>query len=87
MILRVAQAYALDVLGLPAGPQFDPVLVDADDGVIVASGLCYRSFQAVLRAACGPPLAPAYKTALPILDGREKTPAGGDPAGANAFLL
>jgi hypothetical protein len=34
-----------------------------------------------------PPLSPAYKTALPILDGRETTPAGGDPAGANAFLL
>src|SRR5215208_1633723 len=83
----VAQADALDVLGLPARPQLDPVLVDADDSVIVASGLRYRSFQAVLRAACGPSLTPGYKTALPIWDRHEKTPAGGDPAGANVCLL
>src|SRR5215207_2585554 len=82
----VAQADALYVLGLPAGPQLDPVLVDADDGIVVAGCLRYRSFQAVLRVACGLPLTSGYKTALPILGGREKTPAGGDPAGANVFL-
>jgi hypothetical protein len=77
-----AQAYPLDVLGLPAGSQFDPVYEDADDVVIVASGLRYRSFQTLLRVACdSSPLAPGYKTALPISGGREKTPAGGDPAG------
>src|SRR5215208_8025240 len=82
----VAQADALYVLGLPAGPQLDPVLVDADDGVVVASGLRYRSFQAVLHAVCGPPPTSGYKTALPILGGRAKTPAGGDPAGAKVSL-
>jgi hypothetical protein len=35
----VAQADAVHVLELPARPQLEPVLVDADDGVIVASGL------------------------------------------------
>jgi hypothetical protein len=52
----VAEAYALDVLGLPAGPQFDPILVNADDGVIVPCSLRYgRCFQAVLHAARVPP--------------------------------
>jgi hypothetical protein len=76
-----AQAYPLDVLGLPAGSQFDPVYEDADDVVIVASGLRYRTFQTFLRVARGSPLTSGYKTALPILGHREKTPAGVDPAG------
>jgi hypothetical protein len=37
----VAQAYALDVLGLPARPQLDPVFVDADDRIVVPRSLCY----------------------------------------------
>ena len=37
----VAQAYALDVLGLPSRPQFDPVFVDADDRIVVPRGLRY----------------------------------------------
>jgi hypothetical protein len=81
-----AQANALDVLGLPSCSQFDPVCVDADDVVVMASGLRYRTFQAFLRVACGSPLAPGYKTALPISCGREKTPAEGGSAGVNVFL-
>ena len=82
----VAQADALHVLGLPARPQLEPVLVDADDGVFVTGGLRYGFVQVVLRAARGPPLTPGYKTALPMLSRREKTPAGGDPAGADSYL-
>src|SRR5215208_702674 len=82
----VAQADALDVLGLPAGLEFDAVLVDADDGVFVTGGLRYGFVQVVLHAARGPPLTPGYKTALPMLSRREKTPAGGDPAGADSYL-
>ena len=48
-----AQAYALYVLGLPAGLDVDAVDVDGNDGVVVAGGLRNRSFQAALRTACG----------------------------------
>src|SRR5919112_1639604 len=78
----VAPADALDVLGLPAALELAAVLVDAVDGVIVAGGLRYGSFQTFRRAAGGPPLAAAYKTASVILGEHEKAPAGGDQAGA-----
>ena len=40
-LVDVAQAYALDVLELPARPQLDPVFVDADDRIVVPRSLCY----------------------------------------------
>src|SRR5919107_3834148 len=64
----VAQADALDVLGLPAALELDAVLVDTDDGVVVAGGLRYGSyFQSLLRAARSPLLTPGYKTASAFL--------------------
>src|SRR5215210_4707541 len=64
----VAQADALDVLGLPAALELDAVLVDTDDGVVVAGGLRYGSyFQSLLRVARSPLLTPGYKTASAFL--------------------
>ena len=59
----VAQADALDVLGLPTTLELYAILVDADDSIVVPRSLRYgRCFQAVLHATRVPPLTPGYKT-------------------------
>src|ERR671913_385434 len=70
---NVAQADALDVLGLPTTLELDAILVDADDSVVVPRSLRYgRCFQAVLHAVRVSPLTPGYKTPYLMLGRRQK---------------